>query len=68
MTLPKSIGSLDSLERLDLVNNPLNKLVETIRNLHSLKELVLDEKQAREKKNTQIVDFLKKKGVKITIV
>ncbi|KKN37185.1 hypothetical protein LCGC14_0766110 [marine sediment metagenome] len=68
ITLPKSIGSLDSLERLDLVRNPLNKLVETIKNLHSLKELVLDKKQAGEKKNTQIIDFLKKKGVKITIV
>ena len=68
ITLPKSIGSLDSLERLDLVHNPLNILVETIKNLHSLKELILDKKQAREKKNSQIIELLKKKGVKIIIV
>ncbi|HEC37298.1 hypothetical protein LCGC14_1172720 [marine sediment metagenome] len=68
ITLPKSIGSLDSLERLDLVHNPLNILVETIKNLHSLKELVLDKKQAGEERNTKIIDFLKKKGVKITII
>ena len=63
--LPKSIGKLDSLERLDLAYNPLNELVETIRNMVSLKEIVLDKNQADEKKNKQIIDFLKKKGVKI---
>ncbi|KKM62500.1 hypothetical protein LCGC14_1521040 [marine sediment metagenome] len=65
--LPKSLGNLYSLEGLDLAYNPLSQLVETIENLHSLKELFLDKKQAAEKESMQIIDFLKKKGVRIII-
>ena len=63
--LPESIKKLGSLERLDLGRNPLKELAETIKDLHSLKILFLDKNQADEKKNKQILDFLKKKGVKV---
>ncbi|KKK40262.1 hypothetical protein LCGC14_0505600 [marine sediment metagenome] len=63
--LPESIKKLGSLERLDLGRNPLKELAETIKDLHSLKILFLDKNQADEKKNKEIFDFLKKKGVKV---
>ncbi|KKL86490.1 hypothetical protein LCGC14_1944200, partial [marine sediment metagenome] len=63
--LPESIRKLGSLESLDLGRNPLKELAETIKDLHSLKILFLDKDQAEEKKNKQIIDFLRKKGVKV---